>query len=978
MRYRLTIAVASALMLSLHPALSQECSSLRREALSLYESGMYSRARTLFEQAGDPLSEGYALLCSALESDPSFPDRAAEYLERNPSGILAPQLHFRSALVLFDKGQYLYAGRELDLVDPDCLDKTQRSQFEFDRAYCHYSLEEYDKASARFLKVTGMPYSEYTAPAYYFLGYMAYVGGSFDSALRYLSESASDPRFEQMSAFYIVECKFMQKDYSAVVEEGTRIFDDAPAARQSRLARIISESCMVLGDKEGALKFLNLESSSDSPRSRSDYFHAGSVLFGAGDWQGAVDNFTAMGERSDSLGQIASYQMGYSFVRIGNKVAALDAFNDAAKYGWNSSIQEDAAFNYAKLAFDLNHDDTGFKAYLARFSTASKGERIYDYMALAALFNRDYKAAIESYDNIEALNDTQKGNYIKANYLRAVQLMQSGAWSDAIPCLRASLFHYPRTDPFNQMARYSLAEACFRTGNQEEALRLFTDLYNTSALDGKTEGELLSYDIAYCHYLQNNPAQASRWFDIYLRSGGRTARRDALVRRADCDFLRRNYTDAVSSYALVTGEYPEADFLYPVYRQGLSYGLAGDKKSKVKALSRVMSASPQADFWDETMYEYGRACMDVSDNKTAISAFSALREKSSDSTYVARALIGLGMVWRNNSDYDKALASYKSVVSMMPGSEFAQDALLAIESIYQARKEPQMYLEYLETSKLNADKTPEEKELMYFNTSEQVFLSGNYENAVKLLEKYLSDYPDALKKGEATFYLAECCKALDRKEEACALYALVPDLLPDNSFAETSRLNAALINYSLERFAEAYQAYSALLLSARMESNKEIAKVGKMRSAFRARDFEAALESCAAVQGRESDYIKAKSLLSLSRREEAMSVFRSLAASPSTSEGAEASFILAQDALDRADHEAVEKIVYDFARDCGSQSYWLARTYLVLGDSFAARGNLVQARATYESIRDGYSPASAEDDVQDNVKLRLERLQSQN
>ena len=46
----------------------------------------------------------------------------------------------------------------------------------------------------------------------------------------------------------------------------------------------------------------------------------------------------------------------------------------------------------------------------------------------------------------------------------------------------------------------------------------------------------------------------------------------------------------------------------------------------------------------------------------------------------------------------------------------------------------------------------------------------------------------------------------------------------------------------------------------------------------------------------------------------------------------------------------------------------------MLGDSFAERGQYAQAKATYESIRDGYEPENGSDDVADNVKMRLDRL----
>ena len=66
--------------------------------------------------------------------------------------------------------------------------------------------------------------------------------------------------------------------------------------------------------------------------------------------------------------------------------------------------------------------------------------------------------------------------------------------------------------------------------------------------------------------------------------------------------------------------------------------------------------------------------------------------------------------------------------------------------------------------------------------------------------------------------------------------------------------------------------------------------------------------------------------------------------------------------------------MYSFSQKAGDQSYWLARAYIVLGDAFAERGQYAQAKATFESIRDGYEPERGTDDVAESVKMRLERL----
>ena len=118
-----------------------------------------------------------------------------------------------------------------------------------------------------------------------------------------------------------------------------------------------------------------------------------------------------------------------------------------------------------------------------------------------------------------------------------------------------------------------------------------------------------------------------------------------------------------------------------------------------------------------------------------VSSFSRLRETSADKTYRARATIGLGMAYRNASDYDKALECYKEVVATMPGSEYAEESMMAIESIYQRLGQPGKFLEYVEQNALGTPKTDAEREKMYFNTAEQLYLAGNYAETVTTVGK---------------------------------------------------------------------------------------------------------------------------------------------------------------------------------------------------------------------------------------------------
>ena len=984
--YRLcSVLAASVICLSASAGAAPDGVRDFNQALRLYNNGMYDSARIIFEslEKKDALSEGYAALCAAKLKSEGYRDILDQYTGKYPESVLYPQIHLVLGYDAFDKGEYLEALNEFLNISKKDLYRSQRTEFAYKMAYCDYSLENYDSARDQFVAVEKMAMSDYTAPSRYAIGYIDYFNKDFDSAIKWFELAARDTRFTDYANYYILECRFNNKDYSYVTTFGPEMFEQIPEQRKSHMARILAESFFVKGDLEHARQFYEISITTDEVRNRSDYFFAGSILYAMEDYEGAVENFNRMSFRTDSLGQIASYQLADSYLKLKNKVAAMNAFNEASLLSYDTDIQEDAFFNYAKLAFDLNQDGQPFANYISKYSKTKRGDDIYGYMALSKLVARDYAGAVEAYDNIDVLSPDMRSNYMKANYLRANQLISGGSWRDAVPCLQAAAFYTGRRDPFNQLSRYWLAESYYKSGKYPEAEAVYEDLYNTSALYGHDEGKALPYNLAYCYFSEGNYADAAKWFDVCLNEGDRLFRKDAGVRRADCDFIRKDYQSAVEGYERILGEFGDPDDIYPRYQLGLAYGLSGKQENKANVLLSVMEADPSSLYYSEAMYELGRSLVELKRTSQAVGVFETLKSASKDGTYVARALIELGMISRNDKKYDQALSYYKQVVEKLPKSEFTDDAMLAIESIYQTKGEPEAYLLYAESVGHGTNVSEAEREQIFFNSAEQVFLSGNYQKALVSIQKYLDAYPNGNHLTEAWFYAAESYNALSQKENAVDYYSKVMGAFDAGTLLERSALMYAQLSFGLEHYADAYKGYATLLGKARMEENVLVAKAGMMRSSYRAKEYSEAIASADALKvdrrcteelSREAEYIKAKSLLASSRRHEAMDVFAALAGDPSTDEGAEAAYMIIQNACDEGRFGEVEKMVYDFSAKARGQNYWLAKAFIALGDAFAEQDNFAQAKATFESVLNGYESQGTDDDVLDNVRMRLDKL----
>jgi TolA-binding protein len=308
--------------------------------------------------------------------------------------------------------------------------------------------------------------------------------------------------------------------------------------------------------------------------------------------------------------------------------------------------------------------------------------------------------------------------------------------------------------------------------------------------------------------------------------------------------------------------------------------------------------------------------------------------------------------------------------------------MAAIESIYQTKNDPEEYIAYIESVGKGASKTESEKEAMIFNSAEQVYLSGNYDKAVTSLKAYLDKYPAGKNAYKADFYMAESYRSLGKLEQACDSYAnVIQD--GEGSFVELSMLNFSRLSYQLERWEDAFGGYSSLYSAALLDNNKHMAIIGMMRSAFKAHRWSDAVANAdrllasdrADSQSKaEALYIKAKSYLASSRRDEAFSIVADLAKDVTTEYGAEAAYMLIVDSYDKGEFEDVENKVYALSDAGTPYVYWLAKSFIILGDSFVEREEYEQAKATFQSLMDGYEASGPEDDVLDNVSMRMKKL----
>jgi len=408
-----------------------------------------------------------------------------------------------------------------------------------------------------------------------------------------------------------------------------------------------------------------------------------------------------------------------------------------------------------------------------------------------------------------------------------------------------------------------------------------------------------------------------------------------------------------------------------------------DYQKKIELLSDAVARHPNARLYPEAMYELGRTYVQRNNADEATKCFEALLS-ARDSSYYSRSLLELAMISSNKGERQKAINYYKRIVSDTPDAPEVQEALAGMESLYQLTGRPQEYLSYLDGLGMSNIKTAGEKEQMVFNAAEQVYLSGNRSSAIKSLQSFLNQYPDGAKAAQAWFYLAETYKASGRNESAAEAYLQCMSK-EKGDYSEAATRNYADICYNLGNYTKALEAYETLQAIATNDVMRTAGRVGEMQSNYNSRQYYKSLRNAQEMAAdssldeetrRKADFIAAKSYIVLGDRTSAKALLSKLSEDCSDAIGAECAYILIQDLYNAGDFEQVEKKVYEFSDTKTSQLYWLAKSFIILGDSFADRERWEQARATYESISKGYKVSVPNDDVLEQTEMRLNKLKA--
>lgn len=1006
-------------------------------AIELYNMGAYKNALTEFNKLIKQNStkngknnallekaEGYKVLCSIALNQNNIASIVNTYQKKYPTSSLLAKVKYSYGNYLIENKKYSQALTAYKSVNTKQLNDQERNTLKLNNAYALLKTDKTEQAAAIFDEIINDPKSSISniSAAKYYKGYSEYSRGNFANAIKFFQESAKDVRFNELSQYYILDSKFMLKDYNYVIEKGGKIVDEKvkelyideqiaqiefddnesvetqnestinSANREAvgKMARLVAESNYQKNNLKEANKYFNIYTKYITQMSREDRLFGGILAYNTEDYKAAVENLSKVCDIDDSLTQNASYRLAESYIKLKNKEEALKAFEKAAELEYDATIEEDAAFNYAKLRFDLTGEVESLNEYLERYKTSQKKrEEIYSYIASNAILNRDYDYALEALDNIKNKSASDLLTFQKANFLKGEKLLSAGSHHLARRYLKNGAAGSNRN--IANLSQLLLSECDYRDENYTQSLNTLAKLQTDSDFSKTKEFAMLHYNIGYNYFKLRRFQEAEKSFEEYItltnsgQNNSNPTAEEAKLRIADCRFLQKDYAVAIKMYKRIsassTSSENEKD-LYPDMQQAMAYGLMGNYPDKIAILRHITAAEYKYNKrYSEALYELSKAQVQNKDDGPAITTLIKLVYNPPDSLYYTQAMLDIALINANRESYDQSIQYCKKVLEYSPNSKEGEVALSTLENLYSQIGKPEEYYTYVQEKDLLRAKTPQEQEHYTFSAAEQIYLIGKYEAAISALQNYLKQFDQGENNTKAIYYIAESYKKLNNLKKSAAYYDMV--IVSGNSpYLESAIRSYADICYANQQYLEAIENYEKLELVSKLTSNKIAALSGLTRSYYYNKMFEEAISKSNQLyvesinnklvkEKEEALYYKAKSLIAEGYIDDAESILQMISNNPNSEFGAEANYLLIQKAYNRGNFKEVEKMVFDFSDTKTDQRYWLAKSFVTLGDAYAAQGSNKQALATYTSIVENYE---GNDEIVDRVKEKIARL----
>lgn len=939
-------------------------------AVNLYNRELYAVAKVLFDEVSesenyteiDANSAYYSASCAAKLGYDTAENRLLYFIENYPTSSKTLLALLDLGNYYFIKGDYAKSLYYTNKVNPAVLSPEQLNRLYFQKGYVLFQQKNYTASRTELMKVTEN--STFRNQAEYYLGYISYERNDYDTANEHFNKIADIQKYKEKIGYFRADMFFKMGEFNKAIEEGSQQLSKNvnTETEESELSKIIGESYFNLQEYGNALPYILNYKGKDGKWSNIDFYQLGYIYYQQKDYQRAVSEFNKIISGSDEVAQNAYYHLGESYLKLNQKIQALNAFKNASELDFDTKITEGAFVNYAKLSYDIGNAYQSIPQiinnFLTKFPNSAYRSEMEDLLVDSYITTKNYKAALKLLE--KETKTMNKSAYQKVTFYRGVEFFNEGNYNKALELFNKSIAQ--RQDlSYVSRATYWSAEAQYALGNYSEALSTLNTFSNLPQAEKAVEYNNIPYLKGYILLKDKKYNEAATQFENYLANGKSTIKKnDVELRLADAYFSNGNYSKAITLYNNAVQKGGNS-LDYATFQKAILQGFNGKNEQKISELQSFISKHPSSIYNDDAMYELGATYANAKQSQKAIAAFDQLISKHPKSPFVSKALLRQGLMYYQDNDHYTAINKFKKVVTDYPNTQDAIQAINNIRSTYNDLGQTTEFAQWVKTVPF-VDISTAELEQDAYEVADKHLAQENKNQAMSALKEYLKQYPNGSYAPKAHFNIAEIAYAQDKISEAKTNYSQVLSK-GKSEYAEPSLVRLATISLQEKNNTEAINYLKQLEQVATNEKNILFAQSNLMKKYFEQKENVLATKYANDVikNSQATKKVKADAYTILGRNafeskdyNSAKAHFENLQKIGTGEAMAEALYYEAFFKTENKKYEESNATIQKLAKDYASYQYFGAKGLVLMAKNFHGLKDSFQAIYVLESVTENF------------------------
>lgn len=904
----------------------------------------------------------YYYLVTALQlSMEAAAEEAKNFINDPHSSGRQHMVSYHLAHYYFNKNDFARAALYYEQAGYDNLSNDAIANGKFELAYSYFMMEDFDKSKPLFNEIHQLGAGKYYYESNYYYGLLTFRDKEYDEALKAFQEVVSLPKYQSDVPYYLAQIFYFQgeKENALLYAQNALEIEENPAD-QKELNLLIGQIFYEQKEFKEALPYLENYVNQSEKVTREVMYELSYCYFDAGRTDEAINGFRQLSGGQDSLGQNSMYLLGSLYLQKGDKINARNAFQFSADNNSNPYQQEVSRFNYGKLSFELGHPSIALATmnqFVQAYPNSEYNKEAKEIIVQLLARSNNFADAYALYQSFDQPSPQLRKVYPSILFGRATELINEQKLEDATILLN-QITKDNSAGKIKNAAYFWLGEIAFKQDRYQDAINFFTNYLQSPVEVGDANSWNARYSLGYSYLNTGKYAEAIQNFTTLAPTIDGVSPElwsDAYLRAADAYFMSKNYSTAKTRYRrIVDINSKQSD--YALYQIATIDGI-NSPSEKIKTLNSLIQQYPTSPLAIEAYIQIANTYMAQEKYSDAISYLNKVLANKSAASFYPKIYLKLGLSYYNLNKDDEALGNYQKLLAQYPQSEEAEEALENIEHIYVRKGQPKEYMAFLKSvgKSINASKA----DSLTYDAAEMKYRNKDCAGAITAFQNYLKSYPGGAFFLEANFYGAECASNAKDWPSAITGYQQILNA-GKNKFSEKAALYLARIYYfEMKNYPLAKETFSKLKdLSTSSENTLEALR-GLVRSYYQTKDYASAKSAANELldkKGLTSDdkaianLVLGKSLQKSGMYNEAITAFKQSVANKSgwkdeaRYEIAYTYFLLNQ--LKTSEKQAGEII------KSGSVDYWIAKTYILLGDIYLAQNDYFNAIATYKSVAD--------------------------